>query len=129
MKIMQSNNTTAETCINALNETIDCVPMDSSSLLDEIEIILVAVVALLGIAAWAMKKYRTLNADGNISLDEVIDSMDEVKEKAAEAKAELETIEEALDSKSVAELKEMLKAKGLKVSGKKAELIERLKNN
>ncbi len=126
---MQSNNTTAETCINALNETIDCVPMDSSSLLDEIEIILVAVVALLGIAAWAMKKYRTLNADGNISLDEVIDSMDEVKEKAAEAKAELETIEEALDSKSVAELKEMLKAKGLKVSGKKAELIERLKNN
>ncbi len=126
---MQSNNTTAETCINALNETIDCVPMDSSSLLDEIEIILVAVVALLGIAAWAMKKYRILNADGNISLDEVIDSMDEVKEKAAEAKAELETIEEALDSKSVAELKEMLKAKGLKVSGKKAELIERLKNN
>lgn len=126
---MQSNNTTAETCINALNETIDCVPMDSSSLLDEIEIILIAVVALLGIAAWAMKKYRTLNADGKITLDEVIGSMDEVKEKAAEAKAELETIEEALDSKSVAELKEMLKAKGLKVSGKKAELIERLKNN
>ena len=108
---MQENNTTTveEVCRNALNETISCVSGSSSSLLDDIEVILVSVAVLLGIVAWAMKKYKTLNADGNISLDEVIDSMDEVKEKAAEAKAELRTIEETLESRNVAELKAMLK--------------------
>lgn len=126
---MQENNTTTveEVCRNALNETISCVSGSSSSLLDDIEVILVSVAVLLGIVAWAMKKYKTLNADGNISLDEVIDSMDEVKEKAAEAKAELRTIEETLESRNVAELKAMLKEKGLAVSGKKADLIARLK--
>jgi len=126
---MQENNTTTveEVCRNALNETISCVSGSSSSLLDDIEVLLVSVAVLLGIAAWAMKKYKTLNADGNISLDEVIDSMDEVKEKAAEAKAELRTIEEVLESRNVAELKAMLKEKGLAVSGKKADLIARLK--
>ena len=125
---MQENNTTTveEVCRNALNETVACVS-GSSSLLDDIEVLLVAIAALLGIAAWAYKKYQTLSADGSISLDEVIDSMDEVKEKAAEAKAELETIEETLESRNVAELKAMLKERGLAVSGKKAELVARLK--
>lgn len=118
---MQENNTTI------IEECLDCVADSSSSLLDDIEVILIAVAALLGIAAWAYKKYQSLNADGNISLDEVIDSMDEVKEKAAEAKAELETIEDTLESRNVAELKAMLKEKGLAVSGKKADLIARLK--
>ena len=124
---MQENNTTVveDICRNALNETVACVS-ESSSLLDDIEMLLVAVAALLGIAAWAMQKYRTLSADGSITLDEVIDSMGEVKEKAAEAKAELRTIEETLESRNVAELKAMLKEKGLAVSGKKADLIARL---
>ena len=126
---MQENNTTTveEVCRNALNETISCVSGSSSSLLDDIEVLLIAILVLLGIAAWAMNKYRTLNADGNISLDEVIDSMDEVKEKAAEAKAALETIEETLHSKNVVELKAMLKERGLAVSGRKADLVARLK--
>ena len=118
---MQDNNTTAECLVDCLEET--------SGLLDEIEVILVAIAALLGIAAWAMKKYKELNADGKITLDEVIDSMDDVKEKVGEAKAELKSIDEALESRSVVELKEILKSKGLKVSGKKSELIERIKNN
>ena len=126
---MQENNTTTveEVCKNALNETIACISESSSSLLDDIEILLIAVAALLGIAAWAMKRYRTLNADGNITLDEVIDSMEEVKEKAAEAKAELLVIEETLQSNNVAELKAMLRERGLAVSGKKADLVARLK--
>jgi len=124
---MQGNNTTVveDICRNALNETVACVS-ESSSLLDDIEVVLVAVAALLGIAAWAMKKYKELSADGSITLDEVIDSMGEVKEKAAEAKAELRTIEDTLESRNVAELKAMLKEKGLAVSGKKADLIARL---
>jgi len=126
---MQENNTTTveEVCKNALNETIACISGSSSSLLDDIEVLLIAAAALLGIAAWAVKKYRSLNADGNITLDEVIDSMDEIKEKAAEAKAALETIEETLQSNNVVELKAMLRERGLAVSGKKSELVARLK--
>jgi len=120
------NNTTAETCLNALNETIDCIPIESSSLFDDIEIVLLAVAALLGIAAWGIKKYKTLNADGKITLDELIDSIGEVKEKAAEAKEEVEKIEKTLDSHNVSELKEMLKEAGLSVKGKKADLVARL---
>lgn len=124
---MSGNNTTVETCLNALNETIDCIPLDSSSLLDDIEVLLLAVVALAGIAVWGYKKFLALNADGKITLDELLDSVDDVKEKVIEAKAELKTIDETLESRNVAELKEMLKEKGLAVSGKKADLIARLK--
>jgi len=119
MSKMQENNTTI------IDDCLDCVK-ESSSLLDDIEVLLVAGAALLGIAVWALKKYKTLNADGKITLDEIVDSIDDVKEKAAEAKAELKTIEETLDSKNVAELKAMLKEKGLAVSGKKSDLIARL---
>tara|TARA_R100001015_G_C4625052_1_gene183431 strand:+ start:1320 stop:1697 length:378 start_codon:yes stop_codon:yes gene_type:complete len=119
---MQGNNTTI------IEDCLDCVS-ESSSLLDDIEVVLVAVAALLALAVWARNKYLALNADGKITLDEVIDSMGEVKEKVAEAKAELKTIEDTLESRNVAELKAMLKEKGLAVSGKKADLIARLKAN
>ena len=119
---MQGNNTTI------IEDCLDCVS-ESSSLLDDIEVVLVAVAALLALAVWARNKYLALNADGKITLHEVIDSMGEVKEKVAEAKAELKTIEDTLESRNVAELKAMLKEKGLAVSGKKADLIARLKAN
>ena len=122
---MQGNNTTVEECLNALNETVACAA-ESSSWFDDIEVILLAVAALIGIGGWAYNKYKTLNADGKITLDEIIDSVDETKEKVAEAKAELKTIEKALDSRNVAELKAMLKEAGLSVKGKKADLIARL---
>jgi len=122
-----TNNTTAETCLNALNETIDCIPLESSSLLGDIEIILLALVGLAGIGVWLYKKFLVLNADGKITLDEIIDNVDEVKEKLVEAKAELKTLDETLESRNVAELKAMLKEKGLAVSGKKSDLIARLK--
>lgn len=125
---MTENNTTI------IDDCLDCVK-ESSSLLDDIEVVLIAVAALLGLLAWGMKKYKELNADGKISLDEIIDSMDEVKEKVAEAKEHLEDIEDVaekhvdLDSLTVAELKAKLKEAGLSVSGKKAELIQRLKDS
>ena len=117
---MQGNNTTI------IEDCLDCVS-ESSSLLDDVEIVLVALAALAGIAAWAYKKYKALNADGKITLDEIIDSMDEVKEKTVEAKAQLKTVDEVLESRNVAELKVMLKEQGLAVSGKKADLVARLK--
>lgn len=121
-----TSNTTTETCINALNETIDCIALDSSSLLDDIELILLSFSALVGIGVFLYKKYLVLNADGKITLDELLDSVDEVKEKAEEAKEEIEKIEKTLNSHNVSELKEMLKEAGLSVKGKKADLVARL---
>ena len=117
-----TTNTTKETCLNALNETIDCIPFNSSSLLDDIELILLSLVALAGIGVFLYKKYLVLNADGKITLDELLDSVDEVKEKAEEAKEEIEKIEKTLNSHNVAELKEKLKEAGLSVKGKKQTL-------
>jgi len=116
---MQGNNTTI------IEDTLDNVSV-SNTLLDDIEVILVAGLALVAIAVWAYKKYQTLNADGKITLDEIIDSMDEVKEKVEEAKEQIDIIEDTLESRNVAELRAMLKEKGLAVSGKKADLIARL---
>ena len=121
-----TSNTTTETCINALNETIDCIALDSSSLLDDIELILLSFSALVGIGVFLYKKYLVLNADGKITLDELLDSVDEVKEKAEEANEEIEKIEKTLNSHNVSELKEMLKEAGLSVKGKKADLVARL---
>ena len=123
-----SNNTTAEVCLNALNETIDCVPMESSSLIGDIEIILLAVVALAGIGSLLYKKYLAVSADGKITLDELLDSVSDVKEAVEDAEAEIQKIETTLESHSVVELKAKLKAAGLSVSGKKADLIQRLKD-
>lgn len=123
---MQENNTTTEQCLNALNETVACVS-ESSSIFDDIEVILLSVAVLLGIAAWAKQKYASLMADGKITLDEVIDSVDETREKAEEAEAALKAIEETLnDSHTVAELKVMLSDAGLSIKGKKADLVARL---
>ena len=127
------NNTTnettpVETCMNALNETIECVVIGSSSIFDDIEVIIVALGALAGIGVFLYKKYLVLNADGKITLDELLDSIDEVNEKVEEAKEEVAKIESTLASKNVAELKEMLKEKGLSLKGKKADLIARLQD-
>tara|TARA_R100001443_G_scaffold114843_1_gene131442 strand:+ start:3596 stop:3979 length:384 start_codon:yes stop_codon:yes gene_type:complete len=123
-----SNNTTAEQCLNALNETIDCIPLESSSLIDDIEIILLAIVALAGIGSLLYKKYLSISADGKITLDELLDSVSDVKEAVKDAEAEVQKIEKTLESHSVVELKEKLKSAGLSVQGKKADLIQRLKD-
>lgn len=88
------NNSTNETVMDCV---VDCAS-GSSSLLDEIEIILVGLVALVGIAAWGYRKYKKMMADGSISLDEIIDSMDEIKDKVKEAEDIVEDVTEAAES-------------------------------
>ena len=88
------NNSTNETVAECV---IDCVS-ESSSLLDEIEIILVGLVALVGIAAWGYRKYKAMMADGSISLSEIVDSMEDIKEKVKEAEDIVEDVTEAAES-------------------------------
>ena len=87
------NNSTNETVLECV---VDCV--SESSLLDEIEIILVGLAALVALAAWGYKKYKSLSADGNISLSEIIDSIDEVKEKVSEAEDVIDDVTEAAEN-------------------------------
>jgi len=116
---IMENNTTVADCV------ADCVEA-SSGLLDDIEMVLVAGGALLGLAAWGYKKYKSMMADGKITLDELLEAVDETKEKLEEAEEHIEVLEEAYDKYNVAELKAMLKEKGLPVGGKKADLVARL---
>jgi len=113
------NNTTVADCV------ADCVEA-SSGLLDDIEMVLVAGGALLALAAWGYKKYKSMMADGKITLDELLEAVDETKDKLEEAEEHLEVLEKAYDKYNVAELKAMLKEKGLPVGGKKADLVARL---
>jgi len=89
------NNTTNNETI--LECVVDCVA-ESSSLLDEIEIILVGVAALVALAAWGYKKYKSMMADGSISLDEVLGSIDDVKKKVAEAEDIVDDVKDAAEN-------------------------------
>jgi polyhydroxyalkanoate synthesis regulator phasin len=75
------------------------------------------------------KKYKSMMADGKITFDELLDAVDDVKEKVEEAEEQIEILEKAYDKYNVAELKDMLKEKGLPISGKKADLIARLEDS
>ena len=86
-----NNTTNNETIVDCV---VDCVA-ESSSLLDEIEIILVGVAALVALAAWGYRKYKSMMADGSISLDEVLDSIDDVKEKVSEAEDIVDDVKDA----------------------------------
>ena len=46
----------------------------------------------IGVAVWAIKKYQAVMADGKITLDELIDTVDDVADKAKETKKEAEMI-------------------------------------
>ena len=46
----------------------------------------------LGVILWGLKLYRKVNADGKITLDEVIDIVSSAEEKADETKEEVEKI-------------------------------------
>tara|TARA_Y100000361_G_C11018280_1_gene268128 strand:+ start:360 stop:554 length:195 start_codon:yes stop_codon:yes gene_type:complete len=46
----------------------------------------------IGVAVWAIKKYQTVMADGKVTLDELINTVDDVADKAKETKEEVREI-------------------------------------
>lgn len=115
---MENNTTIVDDCLDCISE--------SSSMLDDIEIILVAGAALVGIAVWALKKYKTVMADGELTIDEILSSLNEAEDKIEEAEEQIEVLTDAYDKYKVTELRVMLKEKGLSTKGNKAQLIARL---
>tara|TARA_R110002020_G_scaffold158126_9_gene341173 strand:- start:603 stop:938 length:336 start_codon:yes stop_codon:yes gene_type:complete len=92
----------------------------------EMELWIVALAAILGLVVWGLKKYKTIMADGKISLDEVIDTLTESESKIDDVADAVEDVVDGMEAKKKAELVELCKAKGLPTSGTKAELIARL---
>ena len=58
----------------------------------DIETIAALAVLGIGVAVWGVKKYRTVMADGKVTLDEIIDTTTEVADKAKETKEEVKEI-------------------------------------
>ena len=46
----------------------------------------------IGVAVWGVKKYKSVMADGKITLDEIIDTTKDVADKAEEVKKEVKEI-------------------------------------
>ena len=58
----------------------------------DIEMIAGLAVLGIGVAVWGVKKYQALMADGKITLDEIIDTTEDVADKAKETKEEVKEI-------------------------------------
>jgi len=58
----------------------------------ELETYLALGVLGVGVAAWAIKKYQTVMADGKITLDEIVDVAEGIAEKTEETKKEIDNI-------------------------------------
>ena len=57
-----------------------------------IETIAALVVLGIGVVVWGVKKYQSLMADDKITLDEIIDTTEDVADKAKETKEEVKEI-------------------------------------
>jgi len=92
----------------------------------ELEIWLGLAAAVGAGAIWGLKKYQQINADGKITLDEVLGAVEEGEKFADKIVDAAEDLEEALETKKKAELIAIAKEKGLSTTGTKADLIERI---
>ena len=87
----------------------------------EIEMIVLYICIAAGLGLGAYKYYKKLMADGKITLDEVLDLVDDVKD-AVEDLPSLSKIKKMKKD----ELIGLCKDNGLEVSGTKADLVSRL---
>lgn len=86
----------------------------------EMIILLAAIAVGLGLAGY--KAYKKLMADGEITLDEIIDLTEDIKEIVKDLPSM-----SAMKKMKKAELIELANENGLDVDGTKADLISRLK--
>ncbi len=64
----------------------------------ELEVWLGLLTAVLALGIWALKRYQTVMADGKVTLDEAIDSIDESEALIDKVVGEAEKVEDALDA-------------------------------
>ena len=87
----------------------------------EIEIIVLYICIAAGLGLGAYKYYKKLMADGKITLDEVLDLVDDVQD-VVEKLPSISKIKKMKKDELIA----LCKDNGLEVSGTKADLISRL---
>ena len=81
-------------------------------------------VVWVSVVYWAYKRYKVMMADGKITFDEMLDTVNDGINVISGAIGDTEE----LTSMKKIDLVELCREHGLKVSGTKAELIERLQN-
>jgi hypothetical protein len=62
--------------------------------IENVELWVGALAAIAALAAWGLRKWKAMNADGKITLDEIIDTVKEGEEKVKET---AEVVEEAIE--------------------------------
>ena len=81
----------------------------------------------LGVLWWAYKRYKVIMADGKITLDEVLETVEEAIDIVNNAVNNAKTYNDIESLKKV-DLVELCRENGFKVSGNKADLLERLED-
>lgn len=69
----------------------------------ELEIWIGAGTAILALAVWGLRKYKSMMADGSISLDEILSSINEAEELIEDVEEAVEDVQEALKTEGEAD--------------------------
>ena len=72
-----------------------------------------ALAATLALVVWGLKKYKTIMADGKISLDEVIDTLTESESKIEDVVDAVESVSDAMEAKKRQSWLNFAKRRGL----------------
>ncbi len=87
----------------------------------DVEYVVAIAVILLGVALWGLKKYQVLNADGKVTLDEIIETAIEGAGIAGDAAEEIEEIVEASKAEEAAKAAEAEATSAVDTSGAEVE--------
>jgi len=63
--------------------------------MSDLEVWIPVVMLVVGAAAWALNKYKSIMADGKVSLGEILDTVDEATDKVEEI---ADAVEDAKDA-------------------------------
>lgn len=68
----------------------------------DLEILIAAGTAILALSVWALKKYKTVMADGELTIDEILSSLNEAEDLIEDVEEAVDDVKEALDKEGEA---------------------------
>jgi len=68
----------------------------------DLEILIAAGTAILALSVWGLRKYKTVMADGKLTIDEILSSLDEAEDLIEDVEEAVDDVKEALDKEGEA---------------------------